>query len=71
MQVSFKVKPSMSTKYPGYDVWILIDGKNVSCTSFGPDDDIEAKIPELIEKAKSSTITALALENKLNAALKG
>ncbi len=65
MKINFEVKACGT----GLDVWIKINGNLISITSFKASDDIEPKIPELVAKAKSNVIRALALENALNAAV--
>lgn len=67
MNIRFQVKAINDN----IDVYIMVNDKTVSITSYKASDDIEATIPLLLEKAKSNSIRALALENALNAQLKG
>jgi hypothetical protein len=65
MKTEFKVK----TLNNSFDVYVLVDNRTVSITSFQSAEQIRAAAPALVEKAKSAFIQALAIENQLNAML--
>jgi len=65
MKTEFKVK----TLNNSFDVYVLVDNRTVSITSFQSAEQIRDAAQGLIEKAKSSFTQALAIENQLNAML--
>ena len=54
-----------------FQVYVLCNGKATACTTFQTAEQVEEAASELVAKARSGAVKALALENKLNELLGG